>query len=838
MKKNVLRINNMFVALVMCLGIAWAGLTVVEAASPQAEATTPTTQAQPVSSAEPTTSPALDLVRRYCITCHNRRQKEAGLMLDQADAIHVANSAEIWEKVIVKLRSSAMPPVGRVRPDQATYDTVASWLEAELDKHALVDPNPGKPALHRLNRVEYSNAVRDLLAIEIEANRWLPADGQAYGFDNNAAALSMTPALMDRYVSASVKLARDAIGDATVLPGFERYLALKTNPSEKTYLWQTEQLGEDFPLGSRGGIARNYHFPVDGEYEFRLRLDKTYQGEIRGLNKANQIYIYVDGERVAHFTLGGGDEAHAETNLEQSRGAGSGYGGGSEYRYHADDALQIRVPVQAGMRQVVATFAKTEGLIPEGPGPDRIPIWSHNYDGDEQEEAIISALLIGGPYNGRVEDSPSRQKIFTCYPTSPQEETTCATTILSNLARRAYRRPVSDQDLEILLGFYGTGSAEGGFESGIRSALERILISPDFLFRVEADATNAEAGKPFRLSDLELASRLSFFLWSSIPDDELLSLAEQGQLTDPAILEQQVQRMLADQRSRDALVDNFFGQWLQIRNVWLLTPDANRNFPWFDDNLRVAFVKEMELFLKSQLKEDRSVVDLLTANETFVNEQLAKHYGVPNVYGSHFQRVTLMDENRWGLLGKAAVLAVTSYPNRTAPTIRGKWLLENILNAPPPAPPPNVPELEEDDRAEPKSMREKMEQHRGNPVCASCHAVMDPLGFSLENFDALGAWRTNDVTGGPIDASGMLLDGTKFEGPVELRQRLVAQKELFLNAVTEKLITYALGRHMEYYDAPAIRKIVKDAAADDYRWSSVILGIVKSMPFQMRRSES
>jgi mono/diheme cytochrome c family protein len=822
----------MLIALIVCFGLAWASSITVEAASPQTEATTPPNQAQSVSSEEPTTSPALDLVRRYCITCHNRRQQEAGLMLDQADAIHVANSAEIWEKVIVKLRSSSMPPVGRVRPDKATYDAVASWLETELDKNALVDPNPGKPALHRLNRVEYSNAIRDLLAIEIEANRWLPADGQAYGFDNNAEALSMTPALMDRYVSASVKLARDAIGDATVLPGFERYTAIKQNPSERTYLWQTEQLGEDFPLGSRGGIARNYHFPVDGEYEFRIRLEKTYQGEIRGLNKPNKIYIYVDGVRVADFKIGAEPEALERT----SRGAGSGYGG-SNYLHHADEALLIRVPIQAGMRQVVATFAKTEGLIPEGPGPDRIPIWSHNYDGDEKEEAIISALLIGGPYNGRVEDSPSRQRIFTCYPASPQEETTCATTILSTIARRAYRRPVSDQDLEVLLGFYEAGLAEGGFESGIRSALERILISPDFLFRVEAEATNDAPGQPFRLSDIELASRLSFFLWSSIPDDELLSLAEQGQLENPAILEQQVRRMLADQRSRDSLVDNFFGQWLQIRNVWLLTPDANRNFPWFDDNLRVAFVKEMELFLQSQLEEDRSVVDLLTANETFVNERLAQHYGVPNVYGSNFQRITLSDENRWGLLGKAAILSVTSYPNRTAPTIRGKWLLENILNAPPPAPPPNVPELVEDERAEPKSMREKMEQHRGNPVCASCHAVMDPLGFSLENFDALGAWRTTDGSG-PIDASGVLLDGTKFEGPIELRQRLVAQKELFLNAVTEKLITYALGRNMEYYDAPAIRKIVKDAATDDYQWSSVILGIVKSLPFQMRRSES
>ena len=831
MRRDTLNIRNAVIGLVACLGIAWAGAIAVEATPPQAEAPTTAGQAQSSSSAEPT--PAQALTRRYCITCHNRRLQTADLMLDQADAVNVANSAETWEKVIVKLRAQMMPPPGRVRPDEATYHAVASWLETELDSAAAADPNPGRPVVHRLNRVEYANAVRDLLAVEIEANRWLPADGQAYGFDNNADALSMSPALMARYVSAAAKLARLAVGDATIVPGFDRFYAIQQNPSERTYLWQRDRLGEEFPMGSRGGIAREYYFPVDGEYDFHVRLERTYQGEIRGLNKPNQIYVYVDGTRVAEFTLGG--EPQPE---EPDRGPGSGFGSGGEYRYHADEALQARVPIQAGMRQVVATFLKSEGVVPEGTGPDRIPIWSHNYDGDENEQAIISELRIGGPYDGQVKDSPSRQRIFTCYPTAAAEEASCASTILSTLARRAYRRPVTDQDVQTLLGFYEAGAAEGGFDEGIRLALERILISPDFLFRMERDPADIEPGTAYRLSDIELASRLSFFLWNSIPDDELLGLAEEGRLEDPAVMEQQVRRMLADPRARDALVDNFFGQWLQIRNVWLLTPDANRNFPWFDDNLRSAFVKEMELFLDSQLKEDRSVVDLLTASETFLNERLARHYDVPDVYGSHFQPVTLTNENRFGLLGKAAILAVTSYPNRTAPTIRGKWLLENILAAPPPPPPGDVDlDIEQEPGEVPKSVRERMEQHRVNPVCASCHARMDPLGFSLENFDALGAWRDTDA-GEPIDPSGVGLDGIEFHGAVGLRQKLVDQKELFVKAVTGKLITYALGRHMEYYDAPAIRAIVSNSAADDYRWSSLVLEIVKSMPFQMRRSES
>jgi hypothetical protein len=487
---------------------------------------------------------------------------------------------------------------------------------------------------------------------------------------------------------------------------------------------------------------------------------------------------------------------------------------------------------------VIATIVKSEGVKPEGLGPDRIPIWSREYD-VPSVPLFISSLLIGGPYNGHVpRDSPSRRRIYVCHPAGSAEETGCATKILSTLAQRAYRRPATGEDIQTLLGFYMDARAGGDFDTGVRAALERLLVSPDFLFRIEADPDNAAPGTVYRLSDVELASRVSFFLWSSIPDDELIDLAIRGKLRDAGVLDRQVRRMLADPRARGALVNNFFGQWLQTRNVSLLTPDANRKFPWFDDNLRTAFVRETELFLDDQLKADRSVVQLLTANYTFLNEQLARHYAIPGVYGSHFRRVTLTDENRWGLLGKASVLAVTSYPTRTSPTIRGKWLLENILAAPVPPPPPDVnTNLEEDKTAKPASVREMLEQHRANPVCASCHAQMDPLGFSLENFDAIGQWRTAEGET-PVNAAGVLLDGTRVDGPAALRRALVAQKEQFVRTVAGKLLTYALGREMEYTDAPVIRSIVRAAAADDYSWSSTILAIVKSTPFQMRRSRS
>jgi mono/diheme cytochrome c family protein len=773
-----------------------------------------------------------EFVSTYCITCHSDRLKTGGLSLEKADTENVFNSAETWEKVIVKLRSRSMPPAGSRRPDNATYDTVATWLESELDSAAAAHLNPGRTAnLHRLNRTEYANAVRELTGIEVDATGLLPPDQQAHGFDTNADALLMAPALLDRYLNAAAKIARIAVGDPTVPPAFERYTAVKGNSNEQTYLWQTERLSEDFPLGSRGGISARHYFPVDGEYILKIRLQRTYQDVIRGLNESNQIEIRVDGTRVAQFKLGGSAETIAQA-LADYRDMRPGE------ITSGDDALQVRVPLKAGLRTVVATILKSNDVLAEGLGPARIPIWSR--EGDVPTvPAFISSLLVGGPYNAQVPmDSPSRKRIFVCQPSNKAEERACATRILSTLARRAYRRMATDDDVQVLFGFYETGRAHGNFDAGIRAALERVLVSPDFLFRIETDPATAGPAAVHRISGVELASRLSFFLWSSSPDDELLDLAIAGKLQDAGVLDQQVRRMFGDPRARTALVENFFEQWLETRNVFLLAPDANQHFPWFDDNLRLAFVREMDLFLDAQLKEDRSIVDLLSANFTFLNDQLARHYGIPGIYGSHFRRVTLTDENRWGLLGKAAVLSVTSYTTRTSPTIRGKWLLENILGAPVPPPPPNIPALEASNQGNrPLTVREMLETHRKNPVCASCHARMDPLGFSLENFDAIGQWRTRDA-GAPIDSSGVLLDGTKVAGPAALRQALLAQKEQFVRTVTAKLVVYALGREIESFDAPAIRGIVRAAAPDNYRWSSIILAIVKSAPFQMRRVAS
>ena len=761
-------------------------------------------------------TPAGELVNKYCVGCHNQRLKTANLMLDRADSVNVANSAEAWEKVIVKLRSRAMPPPGMPRPDNATYDSVADWLESGIDRAAAAHVNPGRTAsLHRLNRAEYANAVRDLIAVEVDAQAVLPPDEQAFGFENNAEALSLPPALLDRYISAAATIARQAVGDPNLPPAFVRYGAMKNNPNDLTYLSQTERLSEDFPLGTKGGVAARHYFPLDGQYEFKLRLQRAWSSPIRGLNVENHFEIRVDGVRVAQFTLGGGKPPTPT------------------FEYDADEALHVRVPVKAGLHQVMATMLKSDDAAPEGGGPDRLSPYSRNSD-NANSPIAIAALLIGGPYQGKVAlDSPSRKLLYVCRPANAAEENACASKILSNLARRAYRRGATDDDVQTLLAFFKRARAAGTFDDGIRSALERVLVSPDFLFRIEADPAGAAPGSVYRISDVELASRLSFALWSSIPDDTLLDLAIRGKLHEPAVLDQQVSRMFKDPRARASLVQNFFEDWLQTRNVWLLNPDSTK-FPWFDDNLRTAFVTETELFLDAQLKEDHSILDLLTSDETFLNEQLARHYGISGIYGSHFRRVKLADENRFGLLGKASVLAVTSYTTRTSPTIRGKYLLENILAAPMPAPPPNVPALESSNKdGKPLTVREMLEVHRANPACASCHKSMDPLGLSLENFDAIGQWRTTDA-GHAIDASGVLLDGTKVDGPRELRQALMAKKTQFATAVTEKLLTYALGRGLEYHDAPAVRAIDRAAAADGYRWSSLMLAIVKSAPFQMR----
>jgi mono/diheme cytochrome c family protein len=767
----------------------------------------------------------------YCVTCHNGNLRTADLLLDQASVEKIGEGAELWEKVLRKLRTRAMPPAGMPRPDEATYDSFAAYLEEELDRAAAARLDPGRQLIHRLNRAEYANAIRDLLAVDFDAQSYLPPDHSSDGFDNLAAVLTVSPVLMERYMSAARKIGRLAIGDASARVSSEEYHISKD-------VAQDSRLSEDLPFGSRGGIAIRHHFPLDGEYVLKIRLQRDRTNFIRGLlGEPHQLDVFVDGVRLESFPVGG--ERHGATGLLHTR-TGNIYMGEPEQNDYelsgAEEGLQVRFEAQAGTRLVGVAFLKktleSEGLLEVGGRPMEPDI--DEYKGGDPN---IDSVTITGPYQATaVGDTPSRRKIFECRPTNSQDEESCAEKILSTLARRAYRRPVTDADVQPLLGLYRAGRNEGGFEAGIELALQRILAGPEFLFRMERDPENVPPDTAYPVSDLELASRLSFFLWSSIPDDPLLDLAEAGRLKDPAVLEEQVRRMLADYRS-SALVDNFAGQWLYLRNLRSWKPSL-REFPDFDGELRQALQQETELFFKSMLREDRSVLDLLSADYTFLNERLARHYGIPDVYGSSFRRVTLSDGNRNGLLGQGSILTVTSRVNRTSPVLRGKWVLENLLGTPPLPPPADIPPLNEK-RGEVGglTMRQRMQEHQSNPVCASCHAGMDPIGFALENFDAVGKWRATEGKT-PIDASGTLPDGTRFEGPAGLRKVLLSRPQQFVQTATEKLYTYALGRELEYSDAAALRKILREAAPGGYRWSSLILGIIKSTPFQMRRSPS
>jgi len=756
------------------------------------------------------------LLDRYCVSCHNQRLKTAGLTLDTLAVENLAADAATWEKVVRKLRSRAMPPVGRPRPSDREADALAGWLETALDRAAATAPNPGRTTVHRLNRAEYVNAIRDLLALEVDGRALLPADNSAHGFDNVSDVLSVSPGLLDRYLAAAWKISRLAIGDPTTPSTVETY---RVSP----LLAQDGRMSDDFPFGSRGGVALQHRFPLDGEYLLRVRLQRNYVTDnIRGFRERQQIDVRIDGKRVELFTIGGPDVKAPEPSPRSEPPART-----------ADQALEVRFPVKAGTRRVVVTFVETPSLT-EGLRPARYPIASFAHVTDDASPMAVDHVQIGGPLSlAGPGDTPSRRRLFTCHPEAGRAEESCARQIAGQLARRAYRRTVTGDELDKLMGFFQSGRREGSFDNGVQWMLERLLVDPNFLFRIERDPPNAGPGKPYQLGDFELASRLSFFLWSSIPDDELLGLAERGQLGEAGTLERQVRRMLADARS-DALVANFAGQWLFLRNLRGVAPDSTI-FPEFDDNLRDALQQETELFLKDQLREDRSVRELLTANYTFLNERLARHYEVPNVHGSQFRRVTMADDRRSGLLGHGSVLTVTSYAHRTSPVLRGKWLLENFLGAPPPPPPPDVPALKENDKGvTPSSVRERLEAHRRNPACAACHATMDPLGFALENFDATGRWRTTGEGGTAIDSAGALPDGTAFTGPAELRQVLVRRFPEFVTTMTEKLLTYALGRSLEHFDAPTVRQIVRNSADSDYRWSSLILGIVGSTPFQLR----
>ena len=755
------------------------------------------------------------LVDRYCVTCHNDRLETGGFSFGPLDVADVAAHPEAWEKVVRKLRAGAMPPRPRPRPDRETYDGFRAWIEGELDAAAAADPNPGRTeTFHRLSRTEYRNAVRDLLALDVSVDDLLPADDTSYGFDNIAGVLGVSPTLMERYLSAARKISRLAVASPVPSPTAETFRIASD-------LGQDRRM-ERLPFGTRGGMVLDYNFPEDAEYVFEILPDGPLRIE------PHDLEVTIDGERIALLTVGKAPDPDDPRGLYTPQ----------------IETLEVRTPVTAGPHEVGVAFLRKTSAEPEGIRKLYLrPFTGEGSGGDSRFQPYVESLTIAGPYESSgarpVEGTPSRDRIFTCRPgagATAEEETACAREILSTIARRAYRRPVTDEDVERILVFYDRGRAGGSFDSGIEMALRRLLVSPEFLFRVERDPEGVEAGESYRVSDLELASRLSFFLWSSVPDDELLDVAERRELSVPAIFEAQVERMLADPRS-EALVGNFAGQWLTLRNAAAVQPDEDE-FPDFGEGLRQGFRRETELLFFSVLREGRSALDLLDADYTFVDERLARHYGIPNVRGSHFRRVALEDGARGGLLGHGSILTVTSYANRTSPVNRGKWVLENILGTPPPPPPPDVPDLETAEGGQALSMREAMEQHRANPVCASCHRLMDPLGLALENFDAIGRWRDRSETRGSINATGELPDGTPFDGPAGLKDALLRHPERFVTTVTEKLMTYALGRGVEYYDAPAVRAIVRDAAGDGYRLSSLVKGVVRSAPFQMRRSPS
>ncbi len=741
------------------------------------------------------------VLRRYCIGCHNGRTLTAGLALDTVDLAQVGDHADLWEKVVRKLRAGLMPPAGRPRPDEATYDRVSAWLETELDSAAAARPNPGRTqTFHRLNRAEYQNAVRDVLGIAVEIEDLLPADSASYGFDNIAGVLRVSESLMERYLTAARRISRAAVGTTPPTVVARTYTVSPALPQDDHV--------EGLPYGTRGGTLLTHRFPLDAEYRLRVEVSRVAGGA--------ELEVTVDGERVELFRM---QQGLPSLDID-----------GNE----VGDNLEVTLPIAAGPREIGVAFLKTPALLSET--PRRLFL---NPTVSRRDLPYLRSVTVTGPFEVRGPgDTPARQRLFVCRPADAGEEEACADTILATLARRAFRRPIDDADLEILRIAYGVGREGGDFEAGIERALQQLLVSPEFLFRVEADPVDAPFATAvnYRLADLELASRLSFFLWSSVPDDELLAAAAGGALSDPAVLERQVRRMLVDDRAR-ALTDNFVGQWLQLRNLESARP-SQVLFADFDDGLRQAFRRETELFFESIVREDRSVLDLLDTDYTFVNDRLARHYGMPHVQGSHFRRVAATG-HRGGLLGQGSILTITSHPVRTSPVFRGKWILTNILGTPPPDPPPNVPALP--DRAgayadRTPSMRERMAVHRDNPACASCHAMIDPLGFGLERFDPVGRLRDVDEQHQPIDASGVLPDGTPFDDVAELRTALLARPDRFVGTLTEKLLTYALGRGLEHYDMPAVRKIVREAAEQDYRLSAVVLGIVDSLPFRERRT--
>jgi hypothetical protein len=794
------RFKRLFLAAIVCLVAAFG-----EVPRARGERLDPTERATKVEGVRP-------VLDRYCVSCHSERLKTGGLSLEGLDLAALPQNAETLEKVVRKLRSGAMPPAGRPRPDAATYDAVVSSLESSLDEAEAAHPQPGGPLLHRLNRAEYANAIRDLLALDIDPAALLPPDDATAGFDNVADVLGVSPALMERYLAAADEVSSLAVGDRAI-GASQRTFHVRPDASQVDHV-------EGLPLGTRGGLLVRPTLPLDGEYIVKVSLLQTNLGSVRGLEFPQQLELSIDGERVHLAPIGGpADFAILPENA-------------TEIAEAIDARLTVRIAMKAGPRSIVATFLKRPST--EGGFRTQAFLRSNVDATDHTGLPHIESLTITGPFAATGSgDTPSRQRIFSCRPKAQADEAGCATRILSDLARRGYRRPVTAADMSRLMALFDEGRRSGGaFESGVQFALRGLLASAKFVFRAESSPSDLAPGAIYHISDIELASRLSFFLWSSIPDEELLQAAEHQTLHDPAVLDRQVQRMLADPKSQ-ALVDNFGGQWLYLRNLKSSAPDQHE-FPDFDDNLRAAFRRETELFFDSIIREDRSVLDLLTADYTFVNERLARHYGIPRIYGSQFRRVAVTDDARRGLLGKGSLLLVTSHAGRTSPVVRGKWILDNLLGMPPPPPPPNVPSL--DDRHDPgrsQTVRERLEEHRANPSCAGCHKLMDPLGFALEHFDAVGAWRGADE-GVAIDASGQLTDGTMIDGAVSLRQAILKRPQVFVGTLSEKLLIYALGRTLTPHDGPVVRRIVREAAGGEYRFSSIVLGIVHSMPFQMR----
>jgi hypothetical protein len=744
------------------------------------------------------------VVEQYCSDCHSAEVQKGKLDLEKVATEDAARHPEVWEKVVRRLRARQMPPADKKRPDENTYKSMLAAIEGSLDTAAAQHPNPGRTeTFRRLNRTEYQNAIRDLLALDIDAATLLPKDELGHGFDNVGVA-NLSPTLLDRYISAAQKISRLAVGTADQVGGDT--IRIRADVTQEGHV-------EGLPPGTRGGTLIAHTFPQDAEYEIQIRLARDRNEHLEGLSEPHDLDLLLDRQPIRSFTL-------APPKREKDHET-------------ADQHLKVRIPVTAGPHKLGVTFVqKSSSIIEIRRQPYQARFNMHRHP--RQTPAVYQVSITGPYYAKGPGETPSRQKIFIAQPEKPSEEESAARKILSSLMRRAYRRPVTPADLEKPMAFYRKARATENFDAGIEMALSAILVNPHFLFRVENDPAGVKPETAYPISDLDLASRLSFFLWSSIPDDELLDTAERGELHKPKVLEKQVRRMLADARAGN-LVRNFGDQWLHLRNLESITPDL-RLFPDFDDNLRQALRTETELFFESVLREDRSITTLLNADYTFLNERLAKHYGIPNVYGSHFRRVALnRDTERGGLLRQGSVLTVTSYATRTSPVLRGKWVLENLIGTPPPPPLPDVPALKDNTVAANLSVRERLAEHRANAACASCHNVIDPVGFSLENFDAVGRWRTLEE-GKPVDASGGLPDGSRFTGIAGLEKGLLNRPEVFATTLTEKLLTFALGRGVEYYDGPAIRKIVRDAQAADYRFSSIIVGITKSTPFTMRKS--